>query len=112
MLTLWTIIISLIPTILKGIPGISSTIQQIISDITASVAAILGSGAVTQPNVTTIMSAWAGVVAALQKDPNLPATSLAAVAELEKIVQAVLTQDAVLAKGIDWTKLQPITPGA
>lgn len=112
MLTLMTIILGLIPTVLKSIPGISSGIQQIIADITASVAAVLGSGAVTQPNVNTILAAWSGVIAALKNDPNLPATSLAAVAQLEKIVQAVLLQDATLAKAVDWTKLQPITPVA
>lgn len=112
MLALITIVIGLIPTVLKGIPGISTNVQQLIADITASVAAVLGSGAVTQPNLNTILAAWAGVIAALKADPNLPAASLTAVAELEKIVQAVLVQDAVLAKAIDWTKLLPITPVA
>ena len=111
-MTLWMIIIGLIPSVLKGIPGISSTIQQIIADVTASVAAVLGSGVVTQPSVNTVLAAWLGVITALQKDPSLPASSLAAVAQLEKIVQAVLTEDAVLAKGIDWTQLRPITPVA
>ncbi len=110
MLTLATIILGLIPTVLKNIPGISATIQQIIADISASIAAILGSGAITQPSVNTILSAWAGVIAALKNDPSLPADSLAAIAQLEKIVQATLLQDAVLAKSIDWSKLQPITP--
>jgi len=112
MLTLTTLLLGLFPVVLKGIPGISSTIQQIIADVTASVAAILGSGVVTQPSVNTAMAAWAGVIAALKNDPALPASSLSAVAELEKIIQAVMVQDAVLAKGVDWSKLQPITPVA
>lgn len=110
MLTLMTLIVGLIPSILKGIPGISSTVQQLIADITSSVAAVLGSGAVTQPNVNTIMAAWLGVVTALKNDPNLPQTSLSAVAQLEKIVQSVLLQDSALAKSVDWTQLNPITP--
>lgn len=112
MLTLITIIIGLVPAILKGIPGISTTVQQLIADISSSVAAVLGSGAVTQPNVNTILAAWLGVITALKADPNLPAASLSAIAELEKIVQAVLAQDAVLAKSVDWSRLHPITPVA
>lgn len=112
MLTITTLIIGLIPAILKGIPGISATLQQIIADVTSSVAAILGSGAVTQPSVNTALAAWAGVISALKNDPSLPSTSLSAVGQLEKIVQAVLTQDAILAKSVDWTQLQPITPVA
>lgn len=112
MLTLVTIIVGLIPSILKNIPGISSGIQQLIADVSGSVAAVLGSGAVTQPSINTILAAWLGVINALKADPTLPADALNAVAQLEKIVQAVLTQDAALAKSIDWTKLQPITPVA
>ena len=112
MLAILTIVIGLIPSVLKGIPGISAGIQQLISDVGASVAAVLGSGVISQPSVNTILLAWAGVIAALKADPTLPADALNAVAQLEKIVQAVLTQDAALAKSIDWTKLQPITPVA
>ena len=112
MLAIVTIIIGLIPSILQNVPGISTGIKQLIADITASVAAVLGSGAITQPNLNTILAAWLGVITALQKDPTLPASSLAAVAELEKIVQAVLQQDSVLANSVDWTKLNPITPVA
>lgn len=112
MLTLITVIIGLVPVILKGIPGIPASAQQLIADISGSVAAILGSGAVTQPNVNTILAAWLGVITALKNDPSLPAGSLSAIAELEKIVQAVLIQDAALAKAVDWSKLQPITPVA
>jgi hypothetical protein len=109
-MTLWMIVIGLIPSILKNIPGISSTIQQIIADVASSVSAILGSGVVSQPSVNTVLAAWLGVVTALKNDPNLSPSALAAVGEAEKIVQAVLLQDAVLAKSIDWTKIQPITP--
>lgn len=109
-MTIWMILIGLIPSILKNIPGISSTIQQLIADVTSSVAAILGSGVVSQPSANTALAAWLGVVTALQNDPTLPASSLTAVAQVAKIIQAVLTQDAALAKSVDWSKLQPITP--
>lgn len=110
MIAILTIMLGLIPGLLKNIPGISATVQQIIADISASVAALIGSGVITQPGANTILSAWLGVITALKSDPSLPAASLTALAELEKIVQSVLTQDAVLAKSVDWTKLQPITP--
>lgn len=112
MLAILTIILGLIPTTLKAIPGISTGIQQLIADITASVTAIIGSGAITQPNVNTILAAWMGVISVLKSDPSLPTASLAAIAELEKIVQTVLVQDAALAKSVDWSKLLPITPVA
>lgn len=108
--TLITILLGVFPLFLKGIPGISATIQQIIADITASVAALIGSGVVTQPTFNTAMAAWAGVITALENDPNLPKTSLQQVLELKKIIQAVQVQDAKLAQAIDWTQLNPITP--
>jgi len=105
-------ILGMVPTVIQNIPGISAGIKQLIADITASVSAIMGSGAITQPSANTILLAWLGVINALKSDPTLPPASLAAVAQLEKIVQSVVAQDAVLAKSIDWTKLLPITPVA
>lgn len=107
-----TLIIALIPGILKGIPGIPSKFQQIIADITGSVTAIIGSGAVSNPGLNTILAAWLGVVNALKADPGLPANSLSAVAELEKMLQSVLLQDTALSLSVDWTKMHPITPVA
>jgi len=112
MLTLATILIGLFPVVLKGIPGISASLLQIIQDVTASVAALLGSGVVTQPSVTTALAAWSGVITALEQDPNLPAGSLSAIAELKKIIQAVMAQDAELAKSVDWSKFHNIAPVA
>ena len=88
MLAIVTIVLGLLPGLFKAIPGIPAGIAQIIADISASVTAVLGSGALTQPAANTILMAWAGVITALKADPNLPASSLAAVAQLEKIVQA------------------------
>lgn len=60
-----------------------------------------------------MLAAWLGVVNFLKNDPTLPATALAAVAQLEKIIQAVMVEDAALAQSVDWSKLlQPITPVA
>lgn len=111
-LTLLTLIIGLIPPVLKGIPGISADIQTLIADVDSSVVAVLGSGAITQPGVNTVLAAWSGVIAALKNDPNLPAASLSAVGQLEKIVQAVMTEDAALAKSVDWTQFHQIAPVA
>lgn len=112
MLTILTIILGLIPTTLKAIPGISAGIQQLIADISGSAAALLGSGTISQPSANTVLAAWLGVINVLKADPNLLGASLSALAQLEKIVQAVLTQDAALAKSVDWTTLNPITPVA
>jgi len=112
MIALITLTIGLVPGILKSIPGIPANIQQLIADVSGAVAAVLGSGVATQPSLNTLLLAWVGVITALKNDPNLPANSLSAVAELEKIVQVTLTQDAQLAKSVDWTKFQPITPVA
>ena len=86
--------------------------QQLIADVANSVAAVLGSGAVSQPSFNTVMAAWLGVIQALKQDPSLNADALNAVAQAEKIVQAVLLEDAQLAQSVDWSKLQPITPVA
>src|SRR5271157_3135955 len=107
-----TLILSLVPTILNSIPGISATIKQIITDITASATAVIGSGVISRPNANTILSAWLGVITALKSDTSLAPVALAQLAQLEKIVQSVLVQDAMLAKSVDWSKLQPITPVA
>lgn len=111
-MTLALIILGLIPTVLKNIPGISSTIQSLIADVTNSVTAIIGSGVVSQPSVNTVLAAWLGVITALKADTNLPASSLTPLLQLEKIVQSVLTQDAALAKAVDWSTFNPITPVA
>lgn len=108
--TIIALLLQLFPVVLKNIPGISTKLQQIISDVTASVAAVLGSGAITEPSVTTIAAAWQGVVEALQNDPTIPPAALAQVNQLEKIIQAVMLQDAKLAASVDWTAFHPITP--
>jgi hypothetical protein len=102
------LLLNLLPGLLTGIPGISSTLKQIIADVTASVAAILGSGVVTQPSVNTALAAWLGVVTALQSDPSLPTATLAAIAQLEKAVQAALLNDTAAAQKVDWTLVAPI----
>jgi hypothetical protein len=103
------LLLNLLPGLLGAIPGLSAKVKQIIADVAGSGAAILASGAVTQPSVTTILAAWAGVITVLKSDPSLPASSLNAVAQLEKAVQAALTEDAVAAQAVDWTKIITIS---
>jgi hypothetical protein len=102
------ILLNLLPGLLKGIPGISTAIQQIISDVTSSVAAILGSGVVTQPSINTVLAAWAGVLSALKSDPGLPADKLSAITELEQAIQAALLNDTSAARQVDWSKVSTI----
>lgn len=106
------LLLNLLPTLLGNIPGLSDKIQQIIKDVAASASAVLGSGAISQPSITTVLAAWAGVIAALKNDPNLPATSLNAVAQLEKAIQAALLEDEKAAALVDWTQIHPIAPVA
>lgn len=112
MLTIASLLLGLFPVVLKNIPGISAKLQQLITDVGNSLAAVFSSGILTQPSVTTALSAWAGVIQALKADPSLPASSLAQIAQLEKIVQAVMMEDAKLAASVDWTQFNPITPVA
>lgn len=102
------LLLNLLPGLLAGIPGISDKIKQIIADVTASASAVLASGVVTGPSVNTVMAAWLGVITALKGDPNLPANTLNAIAQLEKAVQAALTNDVTASTQVDWSKIVTI----
>lgn len=104
-MTITLLLLGLLPSVLGGIPGLSAKIKQLIADVAGSAAAIIGSGSITAPSATTILAAWAGVIAALRSDPSLPASALNGIAQLEKAVQAALTEDAVAAQSVDWSKI-------
>lgn len=104
------ILLNLLPVVLRGIPGISDTIKQIITDVSGGATALIGSGVLTQPSVSTALAAWLGVITTLQNDPNLPKESLNALAQLGKAVQAALTADEAAAKLVDWSLIHPISP--
>ena len=106
------ILLGLLPGLLKNIPGIPASIQAIIGDVSGSASAIIGSGALTQPNVNTILAAWAGVIAVLKAQSGLPASTLNALAQLEKAVQAALLNDQAAAQSVDWSLVHQITPVA
>lgn len=111
-MTLAVFLLGLIPGLLQNIPGISAALKQIIADVTSSAQAVLSSGVVSGPSVNTVLAAWLGVVNALKADSSLPAATLGLLAQLEKIIQSVLSEDAKLAVAIDWSQLLPITPVA
>jgi hypothetical protein len=92
--------------ILTAIPGISAKLKQIIEDVAAGTSALLSSNVITHPTASTILAAWNGVIAALQNDPALPATSLAPIQQLGKAVQAALLQDELAARLVDWTTIR------
>lgn len=102
------LLLNLLPGIFTGIPGISPSIKQIIADVTGSAAAVLASGVASAPTVNTILAAWLGVINVLKTDPNLPANTLNAVAQLEKAVQAALMNDLQASSAVDWTKIVTI----
>jgi hypothetical protein len=111
-MSLAILLLGLLPGFFQNIPGLSTAIKQIIADVSGSAAAVLASGSVTQPNINTILAAWAGVVAVLKADPSLPQATLAIVGQLEKAVQAALTNDHQAALAVDWSKVGKITPVA
>jgi hypothetical protein len=106
------LLLNLLPGLISAIPGISAAIKAIIGDVTSAASAILGSGVISQPSVNTILAAWAGVLAALKAQGNLPPATLNWVTQLEKAVQAALLQDVQLAQSVDWSQIKPITPVA
>lgn len=107
-MTLAILLLNLLPGLLKGMPGISEKIQQIVADVAGSTSAVLGSGVISAPSVNTVLAAWAGVIAILRSDPQLPQDKLAVLDQLAKAVQAALVEDAEAAKLVDWTKIAPI----
>ena len=109
-MTFAVLFISLIPAILKGIPGISTTAQQLVTDVTGALAAIFQSGAVTQPSVNTALAAWLGVINSLKSDPNISPSALGTIAQLEKAVQAAITNDVKAAALVDWSQTHQIAP--
>ena len=102
------LLLNLLPGLIQGIPGISTAIKGIITDVSGSAAAVLASGAVTGPSVNTILSAWAGIIAVLKTDPNLPQNVLNSINQLEKAVQAALLNDVQASAAVDWTKIVTI----
>lgn len=107
-MTLALLLANLIPAFLGGLPGISDKIKNLIAAGAAAVAAILNSGIMDHRSPATVLAVWAGIITALKSDPDLPAGTLGAIAELEKAVQAAVTEDAEAAKLVDWSKINPI----
>lgn len=102
------LLVSLSAGIIQGIPGISATIKQVISNISASLSAVASSGVTTNLNASTVLAALAGVIVALKADPNLPADKLSVIAGLEDAITAALAADAQAQKLVDPTQLKPI----
>jgi hypothetical protein len=109
-MSLAILLLNLLPGFIAPIPGISDKIKSIIASITGSANAILSSGAISTPNVQTILAAWTGVLTILRSDPNLPQDKLGLVDELQKLVAAALLEDQKAMLLVDWSKF--ITPTA
>lgn len=102
-MTFAILFLNLLPAVFNSLPGIPAAMKKIIADVTASVAAILASGVVTQPSIDKALAAWLGVVNALKANSGLPVSTLNALAQLQKAIQAAIDQDAIAALGVDWT---------
>jgi len=102
------LLLNLLPGLVGAIPGISSAVKQIITDVSGSASAVLASGSISSPSVNTVLAAWLGVINALKNDPSLPQDKLNLVLQLEKAVQAALLNDVQASAAVDWTKIVTI----
>jgi len=100
------LLLNLLPMVLQAIPGISAKMTQLISDVASGTSTLLKSGVLTHPTASTILASWVGIISTLQNDPSLPTTSLQAVTQLGKAVQAALLQDELAARMVDWSTIR------
>lgn len=100
----WILLLNWLPGLLTPIPGISDKVKSIIASVTGTANAILASGAISTPNVQTILAAWAGVLVVLKSEPNISPDKLGMISELEKIIAAALLEDQKAMLGVDWSK--------
>jgi hypothetical protein len=103
--TIIALLLNILPGLLTAIPGISDKIKQIVADVSGAAATVIASGVVTGPSVTTVLAAWLGVINTLKADPNLPANTLNAIAQLEKAISAALMNDVQASAAVDWSKI-------
>lgn len=109
----WVMLLtSLLPVVIQGVPSIAAETKQILLDITNSVHAVATSGVLQAQNTTTVLTALAGVIAALKAEPNIPQPILDLIGSLDRAAQAALAADAAAQKLVDPTVLQPIQPVA
>lgn len=104
------LIASLVSATLQGIPGLSSSIKQLVTDIASSLSAVISSGVTTTLQPATILTALAGVIAALRADPKLPQQALGILAGLDDAIAAALTADKQAQLRVDPSLLVPIAP--
>lgn len=100
----WIILLNLLPGLITPIPGISDKVKSIITAVTGTSNAIMSSGSISAPSAQTILAAWAGVLAVLKSEPNIPADKLGLISELEKLIAAALLEDQRAALAVDWSK--------
>ena len=104
------ILLNILPVVAEAIPGINSTIKQVITDVVGSLGAVVSSGALSNANPTTILNAISGVTAALKSEPNIPPSVLNLIAALDRAAQAALAADQQAQQKVDPTTLKPIEP--
>jgi hypothetical protein len=105
-----TLITSLLPVVVSAIPSISAEIKKIITDIASSLGAVAASGVIQTQNVSTILLALSGVIAALKSEPAIPAAVLQLIDALDRAAQAALAADQQAQVSVDPGLLHPITP--
>lgn len=99
------LVLTALNIVVQAAPQISKTIKQALADVVGSLGAIAGSGAIDNPNLTTILAAFTNEIAVLKNDPNLPADVLSQIANFETIMA-----DAIAAEKAAQTGEQPLDP--
>lgn len=104
------LILTLLPVAVGAIPSLGAEMKQIIGDVAGSLSALVASGVIQQTNASTVLNALAGVLAALQAEPNIPPETLKLIQALTRAAQAATAADTAAQQKVDPTTLQPITP--
>lgn len=107
-------LIQVLTGVLTSNPNVPKGIGQVAANTEASLAAIFtaihSSPGGVSLDPSTILAAIAGVVAALQSDPNLPKDVLAKVQSLNKAITSALAADSAAQQAVDASKLKRIEP--
>jgi uncharacterized protein (UPF0147 family) len=112
--TLLLSLVQVLTGVLTSNPNVPKNIGQVAASAETSLAAIFtaiqrSSGGVSL-NPSTILAAIAGVVTALQADPNLPKDVLAKIQSMNKAITSALAADSAAQQVVDPSQLKRIDP--
>lgn len=109
--TILTILGTLVPVILSNSGVIGSGTATLISSLSTPVASLftsIASGQTKTQDTLSALGAMQGVIAALKATPNMPATTLTQIGNIEADVQSALAAYVKAEGGLDLTIYQQI----